>query len=150
MADNTGTPATRKDPYAQFNFRVELGGKSVAGFTEVSGLNVESDSFEYRGGDEPATMRKIPGLLKYANISLKRGYTDSHELWTWRKTTLDGKTERRSGSIVLLNEAREEALRWDFLEGWLVKYDGPSLSSKTNEAAIEAIEIIHEGLKLVI
>jgi phage tail-like protein len=139
----------RKDPYAQFNFLVEIDGVTVAGFTEVSGLNAESDSFEYRLGSEPPTMRKIPGLLKFTNITLKRGYTDSRELWTWRKATLDGQTKRRSGSIVLLNEARQEALRWNFREGWLVKYDGPALNSKTNDAAVETIEIVHEGLELV-
>jgi phage tail-like protein len=138
----------RNDPYAQFNFLVEIDGVNVAGFTEVSGLNAESDSFEYRLGSEPATMRKIPGLLKYTNITLKRGYTDNPKLWEWRKTTLDGKTERRNGSITLRDEAHKPVLRWNFFEGWLVKYDGPALNSKTNDAAIETIEIIHERLDL--
>jgi phage tail-like protein len=139
----------RDDPYAQFNFLVEIDDVTVAGFTEVSGLNAESDSFEYRLGSEPATMRKIPGLLKYSNITLKRGYTQNQELWKWRKTTIDGNTERKTGSIILLDEAHQEVLRWNFREGWLVKYDGPALNSKTNDAAIETIEIIHEGLELI-
>lgn len=139
----------RADPYAQFNFLVELDGLEVAGFTEVGGLTAESDVIEYREGADEPTMRKLPGLLKYSNVTLKRGYTQNTELWEWRKTTLDGKTQRRDGSIILLDEARQEVLRWNFRNGWVSKYDGPALNSTTNEAAIESVEIVHEGLVLV-
>jgi phage tail-like protein len=139
----------RDDPYAQFNFIVELDGLTVAGFTEVGGLSAESDVIEYRNGDEEPTVRKLPGLLKYANITLKRGYTKNTELWEWRKSTLDGQTARRDGSVVLLDEARQEALRWNFRSGWLSKYEGPALNSTTNEAAVESVEIVHEGFELV-
>ncbi|NLS75691.1 MAG: phage tail protein [Chloroflexi bacterium] len=139
---------TRDDPYAQFNFLVELDGVAAAGFTEVGGLAVESDVIEYRNGNEDATVRKLPGLRKYSNITLKRGYTANLELWKWRKTTEDGQTARRSGAIILLDEARQPVLRWIFREGWIAKYEGPALNSTTNEAAIESIEIAHEGLTL--
>ena len=138
----------RSDPYAQFNFLIDLGGPPVAGFTEVSGLNMESDVIEYRGGDEQPTMRKLPGLLKYTNITLKRGYTQNDELLKWRKTSLDRKTSRRDGTITLRNEAGDPVLQWTFRNGWIAKYDGPALNSKTNEVAIESIEIAHEGLVL--
>ncbi|MGD2205803.1 MAG: phage tail protein [Anaerolineae bacterium] len=140
--------AQRDDPYAQFNFLVELDGLAVAGFTEVSGLTAESDVIEYRNGNDEATVRKLPGLRKYSNITLKRGYTQNLELWEWRKTAEDGQTERRDGVIVLLDEARQPVLRWIFRSGWLSKYEGATLNSTTNEAAIESIEIVHEGLVL--
>lgn len=136
----------RNDPYAQFNFLVELDGLTVAGFTEVGGLTAESDVIEYRNGNEDATVRKLPGLRKVSNITLKRGYTQNMELWEWRKTSEDGQTERRDGVIILLDEARQPVLRWIFREGWLAKYEGAALNSTTNEAAIESIEIAHEGL----
>lgn len=136
----------RNDPYAQFNFLVELDGLTVAGFTEVGGLSTESDVIEYRNGNEDATVRKLPGLRKYSNITLKRGYTQNLELWDWRKTSEDGQTERRDGVIILLDEARQPVLRWIFRQGWLSKYEGAALNSTTNEAAIESIEIVHEGL----
>lgn len=139
----------RNDPYAQYNFIVEIDGESVGGFTEVGGLDTETDVVEYREGSETATVRKLPGLRKYANITLKRGFTQSRALWEWRKTTLDGVTERRSGAITLLDEAREPALRWEFREGWVVKWSGPELSATANEAAIETIEIAIEDLRLV-
>jgi phage tail-like protein len=136
----------RNDPYAQFNFLVELDGLTVAGFTEIGGMATESDVIEYRNGNEDATVRKLPGLRKYSNITLKRGYTQNTELWDWRKTTEDGQTTRRDGVIILLDEARQPVLRWIFREGWISKYEGAALNSTTNEAAIESIEIAHEGL----
>jgi phage tail-like protein len=136
----------RNDPYAQFNFLIELDGLTVAGFTEVGGIDTESDVIEYRNGNDEATVRKLPGLRKYSNITLKRGYTENLELWGWRKTTEDGQTERRDGVIILLDEARQPVLRWIFRQGWISKYEGAALNSTTNEAAIESIEIAHEGI----
>lgn len=140
--------SARNDPFAQFNFIVELDGIQVAGFTEVGGIATESDMIEYREGADTPTVRKLPGLLTYTNITLKKGYTTNTELWDWRKTTLDGVTERRGGSIILLDEARQPVLRWNFVSGWVSKYEGPPLNSTTNETAIESIEIAHEGMEL--
>ena len=138
----------RIDPYAQYNFMVEIDGVTRAGFTECGGLTTEQDMIEYREGSETATVRKLPGLRKYSNITLKRGFTQDTELWTWRKTTIDGKTERRSGAIILLDEARDEALRWNFREGWVCKWEGPALNATANETAIESLEICIESLEL--
>ncbi len=139
---------SRNDPYSAFNFLVEIDGVTVAGFSECSGLTTETDVIEYRNGDEDITVRKLPGLKKFTNISLKRGFTDSTELWEWRKKVMDGQTERQSGSIVLLNEAREEALRYNFREGWPSKWEGPTFNAKNNEVAIEVMEIAAESLEL--
>jgi phage tail-like protein len=143
-------PATgsRNDPYAAFNFVIEIDGLPKAGFSECTGLSTESDVIEYRTGAEPPTVRKIPGLDKYSNIVFKRGYTASKDLWQWRKQTIDGKTQRRSGTIVLQDEGRKDALRWNFREAWPKKWDGPAFNAKTNEVAIEVLEIAHEGLTL--
>jgi len=139
----------RNDPYAQFNFLLEIEGTTAAGFTEVSGINAESDIIEYREGSEPARVRKLPALYKFGNITLKRGYTQNRDLWNWRKTTLDGVTERKQGAIILLDEAREPQLRWEFSQGWVSKYEGPALNATANEAAIESIEIAVEDVRLV-
>jgi phage tail-like protein len=138
--------SSRNDPYAAFNFLVEIDGVTVAGFSECSGLSSETDPIEYREGKENITVRKLPGLVKYSNITLKRGFTQGKELWQWRKQVLDGKTQRRSGTVTLLDEGRKPALRWNFREGWPRKLDGPTLNAKTNEVAIETLEIAHEGL----
>ncbi|MEV6304244.1 phage tail protein [Actinoplanes sp. NPDC051861] len=138
----------RNDPYAGFNFLVEVDGVIAAGFNSVKGLDQENAAIEYRNGDETQTVRKLPGLRTYPNIVLTRGYTDNKLLWQWRKRVVDGRTQRQSGSIVLLNEAREEALRWNFRDGWPAKLQGPSLDAKQNEVAIETLEIAHEGLEM--
>ncbi|MFF0097520.1 phage tail protein [Streptomyces canus] len=143
-------PATgaRNDPYSAFNFIVEIDGVIVGGFAEAGGLTAETDIIEYRNGDEDITVRKLPGKAKYPNITLKRGFTDSRELWEWRRRVIEGRTERRSGSIQLLDEARQPALRWNFREGWPSKWEGPALNAKNNDVAIENLEIAHEGLEL--
>jgi phage tail-like protein len=142
------TAGDRNDPLASFNFIVTI--ENIrAGFTEISGLSTESNIIEYREGDDIPTMTKLPGLLKYTNIVLKRGYTtDGKELFAWRKTVLDGKTERRGGTITLLNEARQPALTWEFNDGWPSKWEGPAMNAKNNDIAIEVLEICHEGCTL--
>ena len=138
----------RNDPYGQFNFQIEIDGVIRGGFSEVSGLTTDTNIIEYREGQEITTPRKLPGLMKYNNIVLKRGWTRDRKLWDWRKKVIDGKTERQSGAIVLLDEARQPALRWNFVQGWPSKWEGPALNAKTSEVAIETLEIAHEGLEL--
>ena len=138
----------RNDPLASFNFIITVDGMR-AGFSEVGGLATETDIIEYREGSEDITVRKIPGKRKYTNISLKRGYTsDGKDLFAWRKTVMDGKAQRKGGTITLLDEARQAALTWEFFEGWPSKWAGPALNAKNNEIAIEEMEICVEGLQL--
>jgi phage tail-like protein len=139
----------RTDPYGAFNFTVELEGIDVAGFTEVSGLDFEIDVIEYRDGDDrDPTLRKIPGLRKYGNITLKRGITDSDAFWDWIVQSLNGPIERRNGRITILDDNREPVARWDFVNAWPCKYRGPHLAATGNEVAIESMELCHEGLQL--
>ena len=137
----------RKDPFRGYNFKVEVGGITRAGFREASGLDSSQDAIEYREGVEKLTARKLPGLNKYSNISLKWGVTDDAELWAWRKKSMDGTVERQNGSIVLCDDKGEEMVRWNFVEGWPTKWTGPSFNATGNEVAIETLEIAHEGLE---
>ena len=139
-------PSVRDDPFASFNFLVEIDGVTKAGFSECSGITMETDAIEYRNGSEDITVRKLPGLKKFGNITLKRGFTKDSNLFTWRKTVLDGKTERHTGSITLLNEERKASVRWSFREAWPRKLDGPSFNAKNNEVAIETLEIVVEDV----
>jgi phage tail-like protein len=139
-------PPQRDDPYKTFNFLVEIDGIAVAAFSEVSGLESETEVVEYRAGGETSTVRKLPGLTKYANIVLRRGVTQNAELWNWRKAVEQGAVDRRNGSVVLLDDDRTPVLRWNFSNGWISKWVGPALNAKGNEVAIETIEIAHEGL----
>jgi phage tail-like protein len=134
------------DPYRSFNFLVEIDGITEAGFRECSGLDASTDPVDYREGADPNHVRKLSGLNKYTPISLKRGLTDSDKLWKWRQTVIDGKTERKNVSIVLLDEARQEKWRWNLRNAWPTKWTGPTFNATSNEVAIETLEIIHEEM----
>lgn len=141
----------RNDPYRAFNFRVDIDGTSVAAFSEVSGLSAEGDPVEYREGtDVPLTVRKLVGLRKYTNITLKRGYVQNDTFWKWYQNIANGVPDRRNGTITLMDEARKEVMRWNFENAWINKVEGPSFNASGNEVAIESVELCHEGLTLEI
>lgn len=139
----------RTDPFRSFNFRVEIDGLSVGSFSECSGLSSEGDAVEYREGtDIPLTVRKLVGLRKYMNITLKRGYTQNRDLWEWYTNIVNGVPDRRSGTVILMDEERNDVLRWNFENAWVNKIEGPTFNASGNEVAIESVEIVHEGLTL--
>ena len=138
---------SRTDPYGGYNFLVEIDGITQAGFQEVSGLDVSTDATEYREGSDPMHSRKLPGLNKFAPITLKRGITDSDELWRWRATVIDGNVDRRNGSIILMDQTGQERLRWNFFNAWPSKWTGPALNATSSAVAVETLEITHEEIR---
>jgi phage tail-like protein len=142
-------PSSRNDPYKSFSFLVEIDGAASAGFTSVSGLAAEAEVIEYReGADRLTSTRKIPGLKKYTNVTLKRGFTTSRDLWDWWTTVRDGEAQRRTVAITLLDDAREPVARWILREAYPTKWELSELDASTNELVIESIELAHEGLEL--
>jgi phage tail-like protein len=137
----------RKDPYRGYNFRIEIDSIQRAGFRECSGLDTTSAPIDYREGtDGQYSPRKLPGQSTYANITLKGGITDDAGLWDWRKKVIDGKTERKNVSIVLINESGEDKLRWNFINAWPTQWTGPGFNASENQVAIETLVIVHEGM----
>lgn len=137
----------RKDPYRAYNFLVEIDGITRFGFRECSGLDAAQDPIEYREGGQPITARKLPGMVKYSNISLKWGISDDKEIWEWKLQAIEGKVQRKNGSIILLDDTGAEKMRWNFIDGWPTKWTGTTFNATGNEVAIETLEIAHEGLK---
>lgn len=142
---------SRKDPYQNFRFRVEIDGIIQSGFSEVIIPESTSDLIEYREGNEPTLMRKLPGLTKYSNLILKQGITDSMDLFNWRKLVEDGKMKsaRRNMAVILIDEEGNDAARWEFGGAWPLKYDAPDLTAKGNNVAIEILEIVFETMTRV-
>ncbi len=138
-----------KDPFGNFNFIVEIEGLASAGFSEVTGLNDETTPIDYREGIDDITARRLPGLTKNSNVTLKRGVTMNLELFTWRKTVLDGDITRKNMSIVLLDEKKTEKVRWNLINAWPSKYVVPDMKANANEVAVETLEIVHEGVTRV-
>ena len=139
------------DPYRGFRFKVQIDGITKAGFREVSGLDMGTDAVDYREGDEETRLRKLAGLQKFSNITLKRGITQDQDLWKWRSMVMDGKIQsaRKSGQIIVLDDEGKEAAEWAFTEGWPTKLTGPTLNATANDVVVDVLEITHEGLKRV-
>jgi len=142
--------AQRDDPYLHYSFIVEIDGIQRAGFAEVGGLTTDTDVVDYReGSDIGLHVRKLSGLRKTTPVNCKRGYTQNKELWQWRKDVINGVVKRRTVDFILRNEEQKEVLRWRVSEAWPSKWTGPALNAKTNEVAIEEIELQNEGIALV-
>ena len=141
-------PPARNDPFAAQHFRVEIAGLTAAGFLSCSGLVAETEVIDYRLGNDRTAARKLPGLHKFGNVTLKRGYTADRQLWDWYKGVLDGAPQRRNVAIVLTDDAGVDLLRWNVHNAWPAKYEGPTLNASGNDVAMETLELAHEGFEL--
>jgi phage tail-like protein len=134
------------DPYLGCNFLVEIDGIVVAGFKECSGLSVEVEVETYKEGGVEFTEHKLPKGAKYTNLVLKKGLTDSTELWDWFTDVVGGKVERRGVNVVLRGADGSEVKRWGFIDAYPVKWTGPDLNADSAAVGIESIEFVHMGL----
>jgi phage tail-like protein len=146
-------PGGPTDSYLGVWFAIEFQGQVTGAFRECSGLGSENEVVEAKmnGMDGKPIVKKIPGNLKWGNITLKQGITDDMDMWKWRKLIEDGKIDeaRKNGSIVLFSHAGAEIARWDFKNAWPSKINGPSVNATSNEVAIEELELAHEGYERV-
>lgn len=141
--------ATTAYPIPAFHFKVDWGGSNM-GFSEVSGLNVETQILEYRHGLSPDfSTIKMTGMQKYGNLTLKRGVmpTDNEFYDLWNTHQLN-KVERRDITISLLDENHNPVVVWKVRNAFAVKVDGGSLKAGSNEISIETLELAHEGLSM--
>jgi phage tail-like protein len=143
-------PTERKDPSTVFLFHVEIEGLLVAGFTEVQGLQALIDVHTFQEGGVNDYEHHFIERVRYPPLVLKRGFTSSNELWDWFLGYTRGKISRKDGSIIMLNESGDETCRWNFFGSYPVKWIGPELKSTTSEVAVETVEIVHNGLTMVL
>ncbi len=136
-------------PLPVFHFTVDWGGTQIA-FAEVTGLNIEAQIIEYRDGASPEfSTVKMPGLKKYGNITLKRGvFASDNEYYDWFKTVHNDTEMRRDVIISLLNENHDPVMTWKVVQAWPTKVTSPDMKASGNEAAIETLEIAHEGVEI--
>ena len=142
---------TRQDPLRNFRFRLEIDNLQIAGFAEVDIGAATTDVIDYREGTDPARVRKLPGLTKYGVVTLKRGVTDSLELFDWHKRIVTGQvaTSRKTVTIVVQDEAGADKARFVVTDAWPVKYDAADLNAKGNDVFIETLELANEGIERV-
>ena len=137
----------RKDPFTRYNFVVEIEGLVAGGFQEVTGLQSEIELQDYREGGLNEYMHRRAGPVKYANnLVLRRGITDVKTLWNWYCNTTQGRIRRRNLSILLLDTAGQEKIRWNFAQAYPVKWAGPELRANAAEVAVETLELAHNGI----
>ena len=143
--------ADRVDPYRNFRFRVEIDGISVAAFAEVTIPDSNTDPVDYREGTDPTHVKKLSGLTKWGNVTLKKGLSSSLDLYNWKKKveSKGAMGARKNVSIILIDEAGDDKARWNMVEAWPIKYDASDLNAKNNEVVIESIELVNEGITRV-
>jgi phage tail-like protein len=142
-----------KYPLPKFHFELEWGGTRL-GFTEVTGLDFETEVIEYREGNLPTYNKtKQPGLTKYTDVTLKRGIIlDDLEFFSqWEKTAMFQEINqqyRRTVTIKLLNEEHKAIIVWTLAKAWPSKIQSTDLKADGNEVAIETLTFVHEGLTM--
>jgi phage tail-like protein len=143
----TSVDQGREDPLVGFHFGLEIQDQITGYFTECSGIGSENEVIEQKVQKKGVeVVIKLPGRLKWENITLKRGITSSMDLWKWRKMVEDGdvKGARKSGSIVMYDSTLSEKARWNFEGAWPSKITGPQPKADSNEIGVEEITIVHE------
>ena len=137
---------TRTDPYLSFNFRVEVDGIVEGGFSEVSGLQSELETLDYREGGQNAFVHKLAGPVRYpANLTLRRGIA-SADLWDWFSDAAAGQIRRANTAVLLCDTAGDVVWRWSFTDTYPVRWTGPDLRAAAGAVAVEALELAHRGL----
>ena len=135
-------------PALNFRFHVDIGGDQAA-FAECSGLEIETEVFEYQEGGRNDYVHRLPGRTKHTDITLKRGITkDARQLWNWYAKTLKGEVERRTISIFLLGQDGTTVMQWEAADAYPVKWSGPTVKADDHQVAIEQLKLAHRGLSV--
>jgi phage tail-like protein len=138
-----------QDPILANRFLLEIDGIAEAGFSECTGLVIETEIEERREGGINGYIHRLPRGTKFTNVVLKRGMTNSALVWEWHQEIVAGFISMRNISVVLLSRAGDAVWRWDIERAFPIKWSGPDLKADGNGVAIEALEMVHHGFKLV-
>jgi phage tail-like protein len=133
-------------PYLSFRFRVEFDNVIAGGFSECTGLLVETEVEEHREGGLNEFTHKLPKGTKYGTLTLKRGFLDTTDLWDWHENVVAGQTQQRKNlSIILLDGEGNDKIRWDVREALPVKWSSSEFKSDGNTVMVETLELVHHG-----
>jgi phage tail-like protein len=145
MANGNG-----EDPLLGFTFRLDIGGSVTGFFTECSGIGSENEIAEHKVVDDNGheLVVKIPGRLKWGDVTLKRGITSDMQIWDWRQLVVEGKVQdaRKNCSIHMLDREYQDVTTWNFTNAWPSKVTGPTIKSDSNEIGLEEMVLVHDGM----
>ena len=142
------------DGYFSGGFSVEIDGIEIGTFQSIDGLSSEVEVEKIEEGGLNDFVHQLPGRMKWPNLKLTRGVTDSDALFEWfNKSSGSGfagaghRLERSTGRVSLLNAASEPVRTWEFEGAFPVKWSGPDLSATSSDVATEELEIAHNGFR---
>ncbi|HEX9018923.1 MAG TPA: phage tail protein [Anaerolineaceae bacterium] len=136
------------DPFRSYNFKLVINGITQGHFTECTGLGVKIDALVFREAGANQVVRRIPGQVTYADVTLRYGLTSSREAWDWLMTAVKGKVERKNVSILLLDpDGVTEVMRWDLINAWASEWHGAILNAMSHEMAVESLTLVFESLE---
>ncbi len=137
------------EPFISTKFWVEIEGITSGFFTECSGLNVETEILEYAEGGVNDYVHRLPGRTKFSNVTLKRGWVETDDLWKWYLKVIEGNIATQHVSIILYeNRGRGQAnpkARWDLDQAYPVKWQGPTFRADSTVVVVETLELAHHG-----
>ena len=130
------------DPHADFTFEVSVDGESVAGFSAVSGLEMEMETVAYREGGVDDHVHRLPGQFDHATLELRRGLTTDETFWEWVQDVLGGEITRKHVVVKLTDRGADWG--WEFQNAYPTAWRGPDLTSREAGVAVESVEFAYE------
>ena len=127
-------------------FGVEIAGVNRGGFQQVGGLEITVEMTEYNEGGRASPI-KIPGLVKYSDITLRYGVIKDPEIYSWIKSVVDGDVQRRDGSVVQYDASGTEVYRWNFFDAWPPKLTAGEFNAQTSSVLVDVLVLAHERLE---
>lgn len=141
---------TDETPYSQYAFEVQVDGDAVAGFSDVSGLNMQLDTIQYQEGGVNDHVHSLPGTMAHANLVMQRGMTEDATFWQWIQDVMSGKIDRRDVVIKLQEDFQGESVwGWEFENAYPTMWQGPDLVSANDRMAIESIELTYQRFSTI-
>lgn len=140
-------PTNKKNlPIGNYKFAIEIDGITEGSFSKVSGIGAEIQIDDVDEGGMNYSTHKIPVRVKYSNITLEKGITKSKELFQWFSQSCEGIIKKRDFSIILSDNGGETIRRWNFTQGYPVRWEADGLDAQGSEILLERMEICYEGM----
>jgi phage tail-like protein len=136
------------DPYRAYSFKLLIEGVTEAHFTMCTNLGVSVEAIKYREAGNNQVVRRIPGRVEYADVTLSYGLTNSRDLWDWFLTAVNGTVERKNISILMLDpDGVTERMRWNLVDAWPREWRGAPLDALSQDVAIETLTLVFESME---
>ena len=142
-------------PLPAYNYRVDIGTDTIA-FTEVSGLEIVYDTVVYSesptvAGQAGPVWMAMPAVPKMVTLTLKKGYVKAKSiaaLYNWIASIQLNRVDKKDITIHLCDEKGDSVVRWKVIDAFPTKLTAPSFSASSNDAAIESMELMADGIEM--